>query len=137
MFSKPVFLSVVAMFLWGVWTVFSKLATDSLDSTIVMAVSYLLGGGIALLYLFWAGDTYIVKTPGIYYAIAGGILAGMGGISYYLALSIGKTALVAPIGGLYFVVAAAIGIIFLGESMNPLNIAGIGFAGLAVYLISL
>lgn len=137
MISKPVILSFIAMFLWGIWTVFSKIATETLNSTTVMALNYLIGGGIAVIYLFWTGETSTLETTGVYYAIAGGVLAGLGGITYYLALSMGKTALVAPIGGLYFVVAAAIGILFLGESMSPLNIVGIGFAGLAVYLISL
>ena len=57
-------------------------------------------------------------------------------LSYYKALSLGPASVVVPIFALSLTIAAVLGFVVLGEPVKPVRIAGIGFAALAIYLLT-
>ena len=126
----------VAMVAWGLWAVFAKYAARSLAPEVAMILSYAAGIGVAFVYLFSQDATPTLSTVGVGYAVAGGLFSGIGAISYYVSLRQGTASIATTVTALYFVVAALIGIVFLGESVSIRDVAAIGLAVGAVVLFS-
>ena len=57
-------------------------------------------------------------------------------LSYYKALSLGPASVVVPIFALSLTIAVVLGFVVLGEPVRPVRIAGIGFAVLAIFLLT-
>lgn len=81
------------------------------------------------------GDVTVDRT-GVADALAAGVFAGGGAVAFYAGLERGQTGIVATVSALYFVVAAVLGIVFLGESLEWQDALGIGFAVLSVALLA-
>ena len=67
---------------------------------------------------------------------AAGVLLAVGILAYYRALSLGPVSAVVPIFGTFLVISAAMGVLFLNESLTARKVAGIGCAMLGIYLVS-
>lgn len=130
-------MAIFALIGWGFWTFFAKIASEELMSETVMIISYLGAATIGIGYVLFSGKEISISNPHFYYAIIGSVFAGLGGIAFYAALKSGNTGIVTTVSSLYFIVAAILGVIFLGESLSIQNIAGILLAGVAVYLLSI
>jgi uncharacterized membrane protein len=126
----------VGMVAWGFWAVFAKFAARALAPEVAMVFSSLTGVTVAVVYLLSKGITPQLTTAGVGYAVAGGLFSGVGAIRYYAALRHGTAAIATTITALYFVVAAIIGVVFLGESVSVRDVAGIALAIGAVVLFS-
>ena len=126
----------VAMVSWGLWAVFAKFATRSLAPEIAMIFSYVAGLGIAVAYVLAQGHSPDLSTTGVGYALAAGVFSGLGAICYYVALKNDTAAVATTVTALYFVVAAIIGVVFLGESVSTWDVAAIALAVGAVALFS-
>ena len=132
-----------------------------LDSNVAGALAYLFGAltGIVFYVLepedefvrFHASQSIVVSVGFFVLAFAtsilttvlgllGGASAGasvaFGLVSLYVGLSLGSTAVVSTVGALYFVVAAAIGVVVLDEPLSATRVAGIGLAVVSIVLIS-
>lgn len=70
------------------------------------------------------------------YVITTGVVLTVSVFSFFHALSLGPVNIVAPIFGLFIVTSSLVGVVFLGESLTFQRIAGLGFATLAIVLIS-
>jgi uncharacterized membrane protein len=101
-----------------------------------MVLSYGTAVVIAVGYVLVTSGPVVPTGDGIGYAVLGGIFASVGAITFYMALSRGGAAVVTPVSSLYFVVAAVAGVVVLGESLETGQIAGIGCAVAAVFLIT-
>lgn len=134
--TAPIILALVTMFSWGFWAIFAKLATDNLVPETAMIISYVVGALIAIGYVVVQGKSTHVVYDGAFYAVLAGIASAFGAITLYAALAEGNAAIVTSISALYFVVAAVIGILFLGESLQITDAAGILMAGVAIVLIA-
>lgn len=128
--------ALVAMVAWGLWAIFADVATRTLAPEVAMVVSYVAGVGVAVVYVLAQGSTPSVTTAGIGYAAVGGLFSGVGAISYYVALRRGTAAVATTVTALYFVVAAVLGVLFLGDSVSTRDVAGIALAVGAVVLLS-
>lgn len=129
--------AVVAMITWGVWSVLAKLATQSLPPALAMVISYATGAAIALGYVFVTrGPGLSLPTEGVLMAGAAGLFAGIGAVAFYAGLQSGRSAVVTTVSALYFVVAALIGVLVLGETVDASDVAGVGFAVVAVALLA-
>lgn len=128
-------LAVATMFAWGLWAVFAKLATDNLFPETAMVISYIVGALVASVYVAVQGKPTNIVYSGVLYAMLAGIASASGGITLYAALARGDAAIVTTISALYFVVAAVIGIFFLGESLQVTDVIGILLAGLSIMFI--
>ncbi|AFK18972.1 multidrug transporter [Haloferax mediterranei ATCC 33500] len=70
------------------------------------------------------------------YVLLAGVCLAVGILSYYRALALGPVSIVAPIFGMFLAVSSVVGIIALGEPVTIRKVAGIAFAVVAVFLVS-
>lgn len=128
--------ALLAMLSWGIWAVFADVATRTIQPTSAMILSYGASVLVALGYLAYQGETPALGEVGVYFALVSGVFAGVGAVAFYAGLEAGSTAIVTTVSALYFVVAAVLGVLVLGESVGLRQVAGIGFAVLAVALLA-
>ena len=126
----------VAMISWGFWAMFADLATRTLEPEVAMIVSYVAAITVAVAYILSQGRSPTVSEVGVGYAVAGGLFSGVGAVTYYAALQRGTAGVATTVTALYFVVAAILGVVFLGESVGVRDVAGIALAVGAVALLS-
>ncbi|MFB6095461.1 MAG: EamA family transporter [Halodesulfurarchaeum sp.] len=136
MLRSAVLFGIVAMLGWGLWSVLAKLATRSLPPALAMVVSYATGAVIALGYVYAQRGSLTLPVEGVLLAGIAGVFAGIGGVAFYMGLNQGRAAVVTTVSALYFVVAALIGVVVLGETIDLYDVGGIGFAVLAVVLLA-
>ena len=133
---SPVLFAVVAMLAWGLWAALADVATRTIDPTVAMVLSYATSVGVALAYVALSGQEVSLEGSGVGWALAAGVFAGVGAVAFYAGLADGRTGVVTTISALYFVVAALVGVAVLGESLGLREVAGVGFAVLAVALLA-
>ena len=126
-------LALGAMVCWGVWTLF---ATRSLAPEAAMVVSYTTGAALALGYVVISRGVPSLPGRGVAFAGLAGVFAGAGAVAFYAGLAEGNSAVVTTVSALYFVVAALLGVAVLGESLGLRDVAGVGFAVLAIALLA-
>lgn len=129
-------LATVSMLSWGVWAVFADFATRTLAPEVAMILSYVAGVAVAVGYLLVQPDPVSLTASGVGYALLGGVFSGVGAVAYYAALQSGNAAVATTITALYFVVAAALGVVVLGEPLALRDAAGIALAVAAVALLA-
>lgn len=132
-------LSLVAFIAYSLVAPMMKVAMESVPSTVAVFISnfvlLVLVGGV-LVYRDMSIRPYLhhPKTP---YIAGWGITLAVGLLAYYRALELGPVSVVVPIYGLFIALSSVIGIVFLEESLTVRKTAGIGFAVLAIVLMSL
>lgn len=136
MSQHAVSLAIFAMVSWGVWTVLANEATRSIEPEVAMILSYGASVVVALGYVAVQSDPITFERTGVGLALLAGVFAGIGAIAFYAGLSVGRAGIVTTVSALYFIVAALLGVVFLGESLSVTDTLGIGFAALAVALIA-
>jgi transporter family protein len=128
--------SLLALVLWGLWGVFSKIAATHLPSWAIFLVEiwvYLVVGG-----LIWG----LLRTPVTWTvpvaaaAVAAGLSGGFALFFFLKALSTGPAAVVVPLTSLYPVITVLLGITFLQEDLSLRHLLGILMAAAAVWLLS-
>lgn len=137
MVSLPVLLALGTMFAWGGWAIFAKLSTMTLPAETATLITYVSGSLILVLNYIRVNDgTHEIVSTGMFFALGAGAASALGAITMYAALKSGQASVVTPISGLYFVVAAALGILFLEEPLGAKKLLGIAFAILSIILIT-
>jgi transporter family protein len=134
--NLAVIFALVAMVSWGIWAIFADMATQSLEPEVAMIVSYVVGVAIALGYVLALGKDLSVGGPGLTYAVLAGVFSGIAAVAFYAGLSYGRTGIVTTVSALYFVVAAVLGVLVLGDSMELTDFVGVGFGVLAVVMLA-
>ncbi len=128
--------SLLALVLWGLWGVFSKIAATHLPSWAIFLVEicvYLLVGG----FIWGLLRTPVTWTfPGAAAAVAAGLSGGFALFFFLKALSTGPAAVVVPLTSLYPVITVLLGITFLQENLSLRHLLGILMASAAVWLLS-
>jgi bacterial/archaeal transporter family protein len=128
--------ALLALFLWGLWGMFSKIASTSLPSWAIFLVElfvYLAVGGV----IWGLLRTPVTWTfPGTAAAVAAGLCGGFALFFFLKALASGPAAVVVPLTSLYPVITVALGVTFLQESLTLRHLAGIILAAAAVWLLS-
>ncbi|QLG50204.1 EamA family transporter [Natrinema halophilum] len=136
MAPSPVVFAVVAMISWGLWTAIAKIATETVDPTVAMILSYVTSIAIAIGYLWIASDNVSITVEGVGWALVSGIFAGIGAIAFYSGIAQGRAGTVTTISALYFVVAVGIGIVLFGNPLGIREVVGFVFAILSVVLLA-
>ncbi|ESS03408.1 MAG: putative membrane protein [uncultured archaeon A07HR67] len=135
--NHVVVLALVGAFAWGFWALFADVATRSMAPEAAMVVSYTVAIGVAGTYVVYRGTDVLGSDPtALWFAGLAGVASGVGAVAYYAALQIGSPGIVTTITGMYFVVAAVLGIVLLGHTPEPSDAAGIAAAIVAVGLIA-
>jgi transporter family protein len=129
-------LSLVSLGLWGIWGVFSKVATQHLGPQ----VAYLIGifGYVPVfgILLYETGGNIPWQPWGWAIALAAGMSTGFGLFFFFRALSTGNASVVVPLTSLYPVVTVLLSWLFLGENPSPRQWTGLVLAMAAVWLLS-
>jgi transporter family protein len=129
-------LSLVSLGLWGLWGVFSKVATQHLGPQ----VAYLIGifGYVPVfgILLYETGGNIPWQPWGWALALAAGMSTGFGLFFFFRALSTGNASVVVPLTSLYPVVTVLLSWLFLGENPSPRQWTGLALAMAAVWLLS-
>jgi transporter family protein len=87
--------------------------------------------------LLRARTTTSRDAKGVLYALLTGVVASLGNVSYFAALSRGPASVISPVTALYPLVSVALAAVVLREKVNRLQQAGIGLALVAIILLSI
>lgn len=134
--NPAILFALLAMGSWGVWAVLADVSTRTIQPTSAMILSYGTSVLVAIAFLVYRGETPALGEAGVWWALLAGVFAGAGAVSFYAGLESGSTAVVTTISALYFVVAAILGVLLLGDSVGLREAAGIVFAVVAVTLLA-
>jgi transporter family protein len=130
-------LSISTFVLWGLWGFFAKIASEAIDAKSA-AVMQAVGASVVTLGLA-ASMRFRLEwhATGTTAALFAGFALMIGLIAVTAALAGGgKASIVVPITALYPIVAIALGVTFLSESVSPTQASGIGLALVGIVLMS-
>jgi transporter family protein len=127
---------IIALLLWGVWGLVSKLLTDRVGS-VEGQVLFTFGGLPVALFGAWkvGSRALLASRAGIAYAVIGlGFLAAAGNFCFFAALATGPVSLVSPAISVYPLVTVLLAVFLLRERFSVLQACGIAMviAGLAL-----
>jgi len=134
--EKTVTFAVGAMLLYTGWAFLAKVATGGLPAEQAVVYTYTTGIGVAMTYVIVSGERLVAAPGSIGIALVAGLFLGGGTISYYLALGSGSAAIATGISGMYILGTAVLAITVLDESLTAVELTGLGFAVIAVILLS-
>lgn len=137
--SRWMLLSIATVLLWGSWGLQSKLIVDRI-SPWMNQVLFSIGLLPLLAWMMFSknrrqstGDA----RKGAAYGLLTGICGGLGNVTFYLALSRGKAAVIVPMVGLAPLITVVLALAFLKESINRAQVVGIVLALLSIYFLSI
>jgi transporter family protein len=134
--DSAVLFGLITMVTWGIWVVLGNAASESIDPRTAAAISYLTAGLLALGFILVSDASIAVTARGGLLAGMAGLFTGIGLISMYVGLAQGSTTVVSTLGAMYFVVAAVIGMVVLGDEVTITKFVGIAFAVIGVVLVA-
>ncbi|CQR50893.1 MULTISPECIES: EamA family transporter [Haloferax] len=134
--DSAVLFGLVTMVTWGIWIVVGNAASESMDPRTAAAISYLVAAVLAFGFIVVSDASLAVTARGGLLAGVAGLFTGIGLISMYIGFTHGSTTVVSTLGAMYFVVAAVIGIVVLGENLTLTKLTGIAFAVLGIVLVT-
>jgi transporter family protein len=128
-------LSVFALVLWGAWGFLAKVISGNLSpqnlafwSTIATVIP------VAVFAFTESTGKWVRPHP---LAVGAGLAYGLALVFFFIALKRGPASVVVPLSGMYILVPAVLGFIFLKEPLTVTHVLGLGCAGLAVLFLSL
>ncbi len=130
--------AIVCVFLYGIMQYFIKLSSAGsspiISSMIFIAAQFTVQ--ILLGAYFISKSDLNVSFDAVKYGIAGGIVAAVATIFFFLAIQQAPLSKVVPIVNMSVVVAVVLGITLLRDVINLRVAAGIIFAIMSIYLLS-
>jgi transporter family protein len=128
--------SALTVVTWGLWGVFSKLASNY--SKPKQALLFQTAGvlAFAVVVLFMEKFRFEWSVPGFSWAALGGFFAFIGFLTFFAALDQGKASTVVTLSALYPLVTILLSILFLQERLTPRQGIGIVFALIASVLLA-
>ena len=106
------------------------------DVAVVMSNALLISIAVGVVAYTGQGFTTHLGSPKILHVLAAGLFLAIGILALYRSIALGPVSVVTPIFAMFLVFSSVIGFLFLGESFTARKALGIGFAALAVYLVS-
>ncbi|RDZ52798.1 EamA family transporter [Haloferax sp. Atlit-4N] len=134
--DSAVLFGLVTMVTWGIWIILGNAASESIDPRTAAAISYLVAALLAFGFIIVSDASLAVTARGGLLAGVAGLFTGIGLISMYIGFTHGSTTVVSTLGAMYFVVAAVIGILVLGENLTLTKLTGIAFAVVGIVLVT-
>ncbi|ELZ65703.1 EamA family transporter [Haloferax sp. Atlit-10N] len=134
--DSAVLFGLITMVTWGIWIILGNAASESMDPRTAAAISYLVAALLAFGFIIVSDASLAVTARGGLLAGVAGLFTGTGLISMYIGFTHGSTTVVSTLGAMYFVVAAVIGIVVLGENLTVTKVTGIAFAVLGIVLVT-
>lgn len=131
------FLSLGAVAIWGVWGLFGKLASASIDGRSVFFYQLLTGLAVVLLLALVTGFRPATNPRGVFWAVLTGLASAGGQILFFIALSRGKASVIVAMTAFYPVVTVLLAFLVLRESITLYQGLGMAFAMAAIGLFAL
>jgi len=141
-FPAWLWLSLLAMILWGAWGIQSKLIMETM-TPLANQIVFVVGLVPPVIWCLLAQPRIAAtlsreRRAGSLYAFLTGILGAVGNIAFFVALAIGGPAsIVVPLTSLFPLVTVLLAALWLRERVGRAQIAGVGFAVVAIVLLSL
>ena len=131
--------ALFAMVTYGLTAVLLKLAFRGISPSLALVVANVavVTAGLGWMAVVGAGSARGLgaNAATAWLALASVVLAASI-LSYYKALSLGPASVVVPIFALSLTIAVVLGLVVLGEPIRPVRVAGVGFAVLAIFLLT-
>lgn len=133
---KTEYLIIVAIFGWGIGSLFYKPANDHLHPIMVSAIVtsvYLLLTPLAFALLNFDRS---LNLPGIGFAVLAGLFTCLGSMGYFYALKTGGAGEITVLTSLYPAFTLLLSWLFYGETLNLRKAIGMCFALASLVIIS-
>jgi transporter family protein len=127
-------LSVFALVLWGAWGFFAKTISSSVSPQGLAFWSTL--ATVVPVAAFALTDSTGKWTKPHPMALGAGLAYGLALVFFFIALRRGPASVVVPLSGMYIVIPAVLGFLFLKEPVTVTHIIGLACAALAVFFLS-
>lgn len=140
LFAPWMLLSILTVVLWGAWGLESKIIVDRISPWMNQVLFSI---GLLPLTVFMLFSKALRRDgqknwTGANYAFVTGLLGGTGNIALYLALGTGgKASVVVPLVGLAPLITIVLALLILKESINSIQMLGLGFALISICLLSI
>jgi bacterial/archaeal transporter family protein len=128
--------SVFALFSFGLWGLFTKLAVNHIDSKSALIYQAI---GVAIIGLLMLGTINFrpaTDAKGLMYALLTGVAYGIGCLFYFIAASKGKIVTVVTLTALYPLVTILLAYLLLKEVVSVKQWIGILLAFVAIIFMS-
>jgi transporter family protein len=141
-FPAWLWLSILTMALWGAWGIQSKLVLETL-TPLANQIVFVVGLVPLVIWCLVAQPRLSAtlsreRRPGAVYAFLTGTLGAVGNIAFFVALGKGGPAsIVVPLTSLFPLVTVLLAAVWLRERIGGAQIVGLGFALVAIVLLSL
>ena len=128
--------TIVALFLYGLWGWFPKIASNYLDAKSAW-VWEVLGFAVASLIVFLIlGLKPVYHAKGSLFAALTGVAGALGTLFFFIAISRYKASTVTTITALYPVIVVILSFLILKEAISLKQGIGILFAFASIYFLS-
>ena len=126
----------------GLVAIFGKMGLQTLDSNTATTIRAFIMALFLLVVIALQGKLQQIpiilhQRRGLLFIALSGIAGALSWLFYFLALKHGKVSQVAPVDKFSVVIATALAVIFLGESMSRMNTLGIVFITVGVIIVAL
>jgi len=135
--AKWFWYSTLCVLSWGAWALLSKLGSNEIPSD-TMQFLFTFGALPVAVVLLVARRFKLERSPkGIFYAVANGVLSGIGGLAFFAAFrSSENTSVVASATSLYPMITVVLAVTILRERLTWVQVLGLGFAAAAIVIFS-
>jgi transporter family protein len=121
---------------WGLWSFIPKITTRYIDPKSAVIYEVIGGFFLAIVVFYFMGFRLEVHPKGVALAASAGLLGFLGALCFLYAVTKGPVSLIAPLSSLYPILSIALAVIFLHETITIKQCVGIGFALVAMILVS-
>lgn len=128
--------ALFALFSFGVWGLFTKLAIVYIDSKSALVFQTIGVAIVGLIILGLIDFKPALHVKGLSFGILTGVAYAVGCLFYFIAADKGKIITVVTLTALYPLVTILLSYLLLREGINIKQWLGIGFALVAIYLMS-
>ena len=136
--AKWFWYSILCILCWGAWALLSKLGSTEIPAD---SMQFLFTFGtlpVALALLVARRLKLENSRRGIFYAVANGVLSGIGGLAFFAAFrSGGNTSVITAATSLYPMITVTLAVTILRERLTWVQLLGLGFAAAAFVIFSL
>lgn len=126
---------LIALLGWGLWGFGAKMLLKNMNPKLVIFFATI--SPLIFIAIYTFTTTQVRFNRFAIYALLVGLISGIATVAFYLALAKGPASVVIPFTGLYFLIPAVLGFIFLKEPLNLTHIIGIILAAIAIILFSI
>jgi uncharacterized membrane protein len=129
--------SLLCVLSWAAWALFSKLGSREIPAETMQFLFALGTLPVALALLLARRFRLEPSSKGIAYAVANGVLSGIGGLAFFAALrSGGNASVITAATSLYPIMTVALAVSILRERLTWPQFVGLGFAAVAFVILS-